>query len=216
MKEEITIIDNYKDLLLGDYMEIVALSRDESLDELEKQVKILSILTGLTEDELLNLPITEYQVLSSKLAFLAQALPDNAQRLANSYRVGKFDLVPVTDMRKVIAAQYIDFQSFHQAGMEDHFAEILSCLLVPNGEKYNQGYDILEVQDAIRKNLSVYDSMTIYSFFALSCRESIKDMLIFSLQEAENIKDLNKKKEMVRQIQEQMSLLGINGDGSQM
>ena len=217
MKEEdITIVDSYGKLTIGDYMEIVRVCKNDSLEELDKQVKIMSILTKTDEDTLLNLPIYEYKKLSSRMAFLETDIPKKVSRLASSYKIGKFELVPVTDMRKVITAQYIDFQTFHQAGFEDHFVEILSCLLVPKGKKYNQEYDIIEVQDAIRRDLNVHDGASLYAFFIFSCRESMKDMLTFSLQEAKKIKDKEKREEMVKKILEQITLLQTGGVGSQM
>lgn len=215
-QEDITIVDNFKDLILGDYLEILAIYKDDSLDELDKQVKTIAFLSGKDEDFILNLPIYDYQALSSKLSYLFGELPTEVTRLADSYNIGNFELIPVTDMRKVITAQYIDFQSFHQAGMEEHFAEILSCLLVPKGKKYNQDYDILEVQSAIRNELSVYDAASLYAFFMISCRESIRDMLIFSLQEAKRIQDKTERERIMAQIQAQITLLQTNGDGSPM
>lgn len=210
------MIDNYKSLPLGDYQDILALCKDESLEELDRQVKILSILAKMDEDTLLNLPIQDFKVLTSRMGFLEKDLPTKVTRLEKSYKIGKFELVPVTDMRKVITAQYIDFQSFHQAGFEDHFVEILSCLLVPKGKKYNQDYDIIEVQDAIRRNLNVHDAASLYAFFIFSCRESIKDMLTFSLQETQKIKDKEKREKIQGQIKDQIHLLVTNGGGSPM
>lgn len=214
MKEDIKIIDNFKDLLLGDYMEITSIINDESIDELDKQVKIISILTGTDEEFILDLPIPQYQQLSTKLNFLYGELPQEA-RLAKSYRIGKFDLVPVTDMRKVTTSQYIDFQSLHQAGYEEHIVEILSCILIPKGKKYCQDYDLAEVHNAIRKGLSVFDAVSIYAFFLLSCKESMKDMLTYSLKQAKKMRGKAKEKVM-KEIREQISLLETNGGGSQM
>ena len=214
--EDIRIIQSYRELPIGDYQDILALCKDESLEELDRQVKILSILTKVDEDTLLNLPIQEFKVLTSRMGFLEKDLPTKVTRLEKSYKIGKFELVPVTDMRKVITAQYIDFQSFHQAGFEDHFVEILSCLLVPKGKKYNQDYDIIEVQDAIRKDLNVHDAASLYAFFIFSCRESIKDMLTFSLQETQKIKDKEKREKIQGQIKDQIHLLVTSGVGSPM
>ena len=199
--EDIRIIQSYRELPIGDYQDILALCKDESLEELDRQVKILSILT---------------KVLTSRMGFLEKDLPTKVTRLADSYKIGKFELIPVTDMRKVITAQYIDFQSFHQAGFEDHFVEILSCLLVPKGKKYNQDYDIIEVQDAIRKDLNVHDAASLYAFFIFSCRESINDMLTFSLQETQKIKDKEKREKIQGQIKDQIHLLVTSGVGSPM
>lgn len=214
--EDIRIIQSYRELPIGDYQDILALCKDESLEELDRQVKILSILTKVDEDTLLNLPIQDFKVLTSRMGFLEKDLPTKVTRLEKSYKIGKFELVPVTDMRKVITAQYIDFQSFHQAGFEDHFVEILSCLLVPKGKKYNQDYDIIEVQDAIRKDLNVHDAASLYAFFIFSCRESIKDMLTFSLQETQKIKDKEKREKIQGQIKDQIYLLMTSGGGSPM
>lgn len=213
--EDIKIIDNYRSLPIGDYQDIIAVCRDESLEELDRQVKIVSILTGVDEDTILNLPIQDFKYLTSRIGFL-EDIPTRVTRLAESYKIGSFELVPVMDMRKVTTAQYIDFQTFHQAGFEEHFVEIISCLLVPKGKKYNQDYDIIEVQDAIRKDLNVYDAASLYAFFIVSCRESMKDMLTFSLQEAQKIQDKEKRERMVSQIREQLTLLETGGDGSQM
>lgn len=212
--EEI-IIDNYGRLSLGKYREIYDISRDESLEDIDKQVKIISVLTDMAEEDILNLPIQQYKELAAKSRFLEVA-PRNPSRLAESYRIGGFELIPVMDMRKVTTAQYIDFQTFHQAGMDEHFVEILSCLLVPKGKKYNQDYDIIKVQDAIRDELNVLEGGSLYAFFLISCRESIKDMLTYSLQEAKRIKNPEKRKEMEMKIQEQMDLLMRSGDGSPM
>lgn len=214
--EEIHIIDSYRSLPIGDYQDILALCKDNALEELDRQVKILSILTKVDEDTLLNLPIYDFKRLTSKMGFLEKDLPTQVTRLAESYKIGKFELIPVKDMRKVITAQYIDFQSFHQAGFDEHFVEILSCLLVPKGKKYNQDYDIIEVQDAIRRDLNVHDAASLYAFFIFSCRESIKDMLTFSLQETKKIKDKEKREKILGQIQTQISLLETSGVGSPM
>ena len=208
------MIDSYKSLPIGDYQKILALCKDDGLEELDRQVKILSILTGIGEDEILDLPIQEFKVMTSRMGFLERDLPTEVTRLEELYRIGRFDLVPVIDMRKISTAQYIDFQSFHQAGFEEHFVEILSCILIPKGRKYNQDYDIIEVQDAIRRDLNVHDGASIYAFFMFSCRESIKDILTFSLQETKKIKDKAKKEKIQEQIRRQMRRLVTSGDGS--
>ena len=64
------IIDNYNRLTLGQYMEIQEISRDESLEDIDRQTRILSVLTGVAEEEILHLPIAEYKELVVKATFL--------------------------------------------------------------------------------------------------------------------------------------------------
>lgn len=208
------IIDNYHDLTIGDYQEIISIVGNDSLEEIDKQVKAMSILTGKDEDYLLHLPIYDYKCLAAKMVFLETA-PEKVSRPADSYRIGKFELIPVTDIRKIITAQYIDFQTFHKAGFNEHFVEILSCLLIPKGKNYNQDYDILEVQDAIRSSLNVFDAVSLYAFFIVSCSESIKAMLTSLLQEVEKIQDKRERMEKKMQIKALLKDLETSGVGSQ-
>ena len=49
-------IDNYRDLSVGKYEEIVRLCETEMTD-LDRKVAVISVLTGKTEDEVLRLPL---------------------------------------------------------------------------------------------------------------------------------------------------------------
>ena len=208
------IIDNYNKLPLGLYQEIQAVSQNDSLEEIDKQVQIISILTGVSEEEILHLPITEYKELVVKAAFLD---PSNISyhQVAKKYHVGGYELIPVTDYRKLETCQYIDFQTY-APDMDKHIVEFLSVILVPKGHRYNEGYDILEVQNAIRKEMSVADGVSIAGFFLIWCRKSIQDSLNFSKQEAMKIKDKSQREKILHQIREQEMVLEQSGVGLQM
>ena len=207
------IIDNYNRLTLGKYMEIQEISRNESLEDIDKQVQILSVLTDVAEDEILHLPITEYKELVVKSGFLD---PENIKYrpVAKKYILGKFELIPCRDFRKIETCQYIDFQTY-APDLDNHLVEFLSVILVPKGHRYNEGYDILEVQQAIRDEMSVSDGVSLAGFFLTWCKKSIKDSLNYSRQEAMGIKDKKKREEILEKIREQERLLETNGDGSQ-
>ena len=135
------IIDNYRDLPIGLYLEICDIDRREDLEDINKQVSIISVLTGMAEEDIYNLPLEEYRQLAAKSHYLSH--PYEGEILtAKNYIVGKFTLVPVEDYRKITTAQYIDFQTFAK-DVERNIVEILSCMLIPKGKKYNQDYDVL-------------------------------------------------------------------------
>ena len=211
---DMDIIDNYNRLTLGQYMEIQEISRNESLEDIDKQVQILSILTGVAENELLHLPIQEYKELVLKSQFLN---PDNINYhpIAKKYILGKFELIPCRDFRKIETCQYIDFQTY-APDLDKFLVEFLSVILVPKGHRYNEGYDILEVQKAIREEMSVSDGVSVAAFFLTWCRKSILDSLNYSKREAMGIKDKTKREEILGKIREQERLLQTSGDGSQM
>lgn len=209
------IIDNYADLPVGTYMEIVRITRSE-LSDLDIQVKVIALLTGIPEEDVLDLPIETYKRYVAAASFLGTPCPEG--RMASSYKVGGFDLVP-TEMGKLTAAQYIDFQTLSPGG-EAKTVELLSVFLVPRGKKYNNGYDIVEVQKAIRDNLSVRDVITIAAFFFRSYATSIVSSLTSCKRMLRRMKNPAMKADLKKQMDEAEAMLQrltdslTDGDGS--
>ena len=207
------IIDNYNDLMLGQYMAIQAISRQEGLEEIDRQAQILAILTGQEAEEILHLPIGDYKDLVARADFLS--LPEIPHpRVAKKYIAGKFELIPVRDFRKLEACQYVDFQTY-APDLENRLVEFLSVILVPKGHRYNDGYDILDVQKAIREDMSVADGISLAGFFLSWCRRSILNSLASSKQEAMRIRDKARREKILEEIRHQEEILQEGGDGSQ-
>ena len=205
------IIDNYRKLPIGKYNEIVKLCETE-MDEVDRKVKIVGILTGLTDDEVLALPLTDFTECCAKAQFLDKECPENLiPAISKSYPVGGFNLVPVTDMRKVTTAQYIDFITFSK-DKEHNIVEMLSCFLVPKGMDYNEGYDILDVHNAIKEEMSVAEVLALLAFFFGSWTRSIHSTLSSSERMARRVKDKGKRQMMMERIAELRST--ISGGGS--
>jgi len=204
------IIDNYRDLPLGKYEEIVALCNEEMTD-VDRKVAILSVLTGLTEDEVLHLPLATFTEYSAKARFIEKECPDNLiPGVARSYPIGGFVLLPVTDIRKITAAQYIDFQNFAKE-RDTKTVELLSCLLVPRGCDYNEGYDVLDVHKAIREEMSVAEALALLAFFFKGWLQSVRSTLSSSGRMVKKIKNTEVRKELTMKMEE--LLLSINDGG---
>lgn len=208
----IKIIDNYRNLPIGKYLEILELSQDENVDALEQQVKTISILTGLTEDDVLSLPIAQYKELAGKTKFLENGY-DGKLQVAKSYGLGGVELIPVKDFAKITTAQYVDFQTFSKEG-DRYLVETLSTLMIPKGKKYNDGYEIADVQRAIRENLSVADVLSLSAFFLTKFVKSIKDFQTYSIKEIQKIPNREMRQRLMKQMQEAMEMHSkTNGDG---
>lgn len=203
------MIDSYRNLPIGRYLEICEMARDESIDALTQQVRTISLLTDMTEDEVLALPILEYKELAGKTRFLERDY-DGSMVVARSYKVGGFDLVPVRDFSKIITAQYVDYQNLSKEG-EKYLVETLSTLLIPKGKKYNEGYDITEVHKAIRENLSVADVLSLSAFFLTKWLKSIRDSQTSLEREIRRMPDRRLRKTLMARMREMHSK--TNGDG---
>ena len=199
-------IDNYRDLPVGKYEEIVKLCETE-MSEYDRRVAIVAILSGLTEDEVLHLPLDVFTDYSVRSRFIERECPENMiPGVSKNYPIGGFVLLPVTDIRKITAAQYIDFQTFAQ-DRENKTVELLSCFLVPRGKEYNDGYDVLEVHKAIREEMSVAEALSLLAFFFKGWLLSIRNTLSYSARIVKRIKNRETKAALMMKIQDLLDSL---------
>lgn len=179
------MITSYKDLPIGKYLQILAVTETEP-DEARRNPAILSILDGRPVEVLEDLPLMEFAGLMHRAGFLVE--PPKPEKARKSYVCGQFELVPVLDFKKITTAQYIDFQTFAAAkGDAPRVVEILSCLLVPKGSRYCDGYDAPEVQAAIRENMSTADAASLYSFFIERLLHLMRPLATFSKRMARRL-----------------------------
>ena len=157
------MIDNFQDLNIGAFLRLYDIPED--IEPLDRQVAILAVLSGCSEDEILALPLDEYSRRVNASRFLDRDLPQRAPQRA--YRVGRYTLVPVRDFRKMTTAQFVDFKTFADLGEDArrYTVEMLSCLMVPEGRDYCDGYDPVDVQAAIRDHLRADDAVCLSAFF---------------------------------------------------
>ena len=197
------MIDNYNLLSVGKYLQIQDIAKEEELSDIDKQVAIIAVLADLSEDAVLDLPIMEYKALAEKSKFLEKPM-NVPKNIASTYTLDGWELVPTTDIRKMTTAQYIDFQTFSKEG-EKKLIEVLSCFLIPKGKKYNEDYDILEVQKALRNYLTIPNCLALSAFFLAKFNRSIKGMLIYSKWIAKiKLKKGKEKQEILKKIDQML------------
>lgn len=203
------MIDNYPALTLGRYMEINAVLQGDA-DDLDKQVQIIAILADKSVDEVLALPLGDYTNMAAKTAFLREPCPPLPIDKGWRYQ----GLVPTEDFTKITTAQYVDFQTFCK-DFPATLPELLSVFLIPEGRKYNEGYDPAEVQDEVRA-LPFPAALGLAGFFFARYSESIADSLTFLEWGMTHTKDKMKRKALERKVREVRELLRSVGAGLQM
>lgn len=204
----ISIIESYETLPIGLYLQLCDAEENQT-EDLDKAVTRIAILTGLTEREVLNLDLNTFSDLNQKAKFVERDAP--ITRVKDQYEVSGYILVTCKDIRKMTTGQYIDYQAYSKDAGK-YIIDILSCFLVPKGMKYNDGYDIEDVKNKIREELTVTDVNALSGFFLHSLIASIEASLSCSERAAKRMKDSPKKTELLRQIAQQRALLR-NGDG---
>lgn len=209
------MIQDYNRLPLGKYIEICDICADSEASELEKQVAILSCLLDISQDDVLNLPLAEYKEMSAKLKFLEGLPRVQGRRMGRTYKIGGMTFAPVAAIGKMTTAQYIDFQTYSADALHN-LPQLCSIFLIPEGHKYNMGYDILEVQELFRTTLSVADANEMIAFFLQRFASSIKGILLYSRWQARRMRNKEERTKMMARIR--MAEMGLqqSGDGLRM
>lgn len=202
------MIRSYKELTIDKYLQIRQLI-DSNEEDINKQVILLSILTDLDEEEILNLKLDEYKQLNQQTDFLLEQPKPN--KIATTYKLGNYILEPMVDMRDVTTSQYIDFQTFIK-DQDKYLVELLSIILIPKGKKYAQDYDIYDVQGTIKNNLNIEDALGLTAFFLTLLNSLIQTMQISCIRKMKKMMKKMKGEEK-KKMQEQIILLEQNGVG---
>lgn len=200
------IIDSFAALPVGTWLQILDVQEDTAREDIDKQVGTIALLTGRTERDILNLPLTEYSHFARKAAFLAEA-PERLPRVARTYKAGTYILCPALDLQKITAAQYIDFHTFAPEG-DKRLVELLSIALVPGGAGYNDGsYDIEAVKDAIREYITVAQALSLTAFFLTRYVSLIRRMRISLSRLARTEKDKERREFLTEKLAEMEKVL---------
>lgn len=166
----------YYDLTIDKYLQIKEVLSDIE-DELNTQVALLCVLNECSEDDILDLPINEYKKKVSELSFLSQPLVPTA-RCPKTITIEGQVYEAVRDVKKFTAGEYIDYQNLIKS--EDFYSvipNILACFFIPKGKDYGKDYDIMEVAEKIRHNVSIGLAMDVCFFFQMQSINSINRML---------------------------------------
>lgn len=155
------IKDKWSDITIAEYERIVYIINCTD-DEIERLTGVISVLSGVDEDEIADMPIAEIARIGQKLDFL-NSFDFNKNATYKSLVIdGETLVLAVKDMS---VAQYVDFQATWSAESKD-LARIISICYVPKGKTYNKDYDIEELIKKIRNNVSI-DKANSIGFFLL-------------------------------------------------
>ena len=151
------MINSYKELTIRKYRELVSLEK-EGDDDVEYGVDILSILSDIEPEDLLELPL-DYKSYVSRENFL--------------------EILPY----------------------------ILTVFLVPDGHKYNNGYDIAELAKEFDNNIELPKALCISDFFLHQSLLSIRTSITCLKWKMKRMAKTEKNQEIKTKIMESMAQL---------
>ena len=188
---------SWKDISIEKYLQIQEVVNSNEMSELEKETEIANIIYGF---DITELPIAEYKQKIKALEFIA-TLPDK-EKLASNYTINGVKYNTKADLGSIQANQFIDFQNYVK---KQDMIGCISCFFIPDGHKYNDGYDMLKVKKDVGQ-LPITSANALTFFFKtqyvilliLSQRYSLKLM-----------KEMGMTNKKIKEMQDSLTTLGI-------
>jgi len=168
-------------------------------DETERTIAIAELILG---NDVTNLPISEFKKEIAKLEFMKEPIPDGIPPKKIELNGKKYFIDSL--LGNISTAQYVDFTNHSKSG---NMAKMLSVFIIPEGHKYNDGYDMLEVINDIEQLPIPVVNSTAFFFK----RQLEKFIQIFQSYSIKRIKKLNlpkeTKKNMIKVVKESVDLV---------
>ena len=201
-------VKSFNQISIKLYRKLKEVTEDLSKSELVKSVEIVALLNDKTVDEVLHLPIPEFNSLVAETSFLDHPKLENPKATAPRFiKIGDQKFSLELDVYKWSTARFIDFQTFIKEGSrpEDKmYCNALACILVPEGKEYGKDYDPLEVARLIEDSLDIITAKQVFFYWKrrwLGSLKVIQSYLTWILKKAQK-KDLKVKEVMDKIIQE--------------
>lgn len=166
-----------------------------------KTVHIVSLLTGLSVNQVENMQVTEFQKLLPHLEFLKTEPETHYHKF--EYTINDREYIFKGKIDEITTAMYIDYSAYMKEENKD-VVKLLSVFFIPKGHEYNDGYDMEQVQSDIG-DLCWLDVRAMSFFFRLwlaTYMDILKSSLQKSLKKTMKGKTGAEKKEIKKQIKE--------------
>lgn len=186
----------WKDISLGQFAEILKIE-SQNLDEIDNAAETIKVV--FNEPDPLNLPIDKFQKYVNELKFLSNHVDDT--RLVTQFTLNGRKYLFNGNTFNMSAGQFFDWRQYTKKDPID-YAECLSVFLIPEGHKYNDGYDMDQTISDINC-IAVTDAMAMFSFFVDGLQMSSNVLVDYLSKQMKGLKDLEpeKKENLIKLIE---------------
>ena len=208
----INVPTSWSEISLETMDKIAEISNNNSYTDEQRETDIIKLLTGITDDEIDNMNIVDYQKILNSLKFLNQpiskVLPKDSIELNNkTYSVLLYP-------SRMTAAQFLDYKTIMTSDMNHKTARLIACFVVPKGAKYaDDTYNPDDVVNDIYKYMSIEYAYGLTFFFEIQYRAFATGILAYSIQEIKKDKEMPQemKSQVLKKLQEVKAIMKNGG-----
>lgn len=172
------MIDSYDKLTIGKYRELLSLEKE---DDMTYGIQILSILSDISEEDLMDMPLDEFSSMMAKTKFLYKEVEKlDYNKLGKTLTINGKKYEIIKSPKKMTAGQYIDYKAYIS---NENFLEtlpyILTVFVIPQGHKYCDDYEAEDLAKELNDNLDIRTALCISDFFHHQSLLWIKSSLLY-------------------------------------
>lgn len=157
---------DWKNITIKQYYEIVDIAEDPELSKQEREIKLVSYLTGEPESKVQLLPALELEALVVDAEFL-KSFSFDQKHCPRRMKIAEKKFRVILEPAKLTTAQYLDFKTFYgYRDLKTYYGNVLACFLIPEEAKgYGDNYDPLEIAKFLYDNVTIQEANTLMFFF---------------------------------------------------
>ena len=208
----INVPTSWSEISLEIMDKIAEISNNSIYTDEQRETEFIKLLTGITDDDIDNMNIVDYQKILNSLKFLNQTiskvLPKDSITLNNkTYSVLLYP-------SRMTAAQFLDYKTIMASDMNHKTARLIACFVVPEGSKYaDDSYNPDDVVNDIYKYMSIEYAYGLTFFFESQYKAFATGILAYSIQEIKKDKELPQemKSQVLKKLQEVKAIMKNGG-----
>lgn len=208
----INVPTSWSEISLEVMDKIAEISNNSTYTDEQRETEIIKLLTGITDDDIDNMNIVDYQKILNSLKFLNQpiskVLPKDSIELNNkTYSVLLYP-------SRMTAAQFLDYKTIMASDMNHKTARLIACFVVPEGSKYaDDSYNPDDVVNDIYKYMSIEYACGLTFFFESQYKAFATGILAYSIQEIKKDKEMPQemKSQVLKKLQEVKAIMKNGG-----
>lgn len=201
----------WDDITVGQFSLIRSAYNDPDMTEEDRCIGLISFIYDVNP---LELEFSDFQRMVRELEFIGtDVVPSEAKK---EYILNGHKYTLQKAINHVSTAQYMDFHNYLKEGETDEkYADIISVFLIPEGMKYNDGYDIEEVKDDINRHMSITDALGIFGYFFHFFVRFVQISRRYTSRRLKKMKSLTmEEKQKIEEITNQIQRIGDSLESS--